>query len=101
MPGSTIGTPMGYSYGYPNFSSYGSGRATAPPTGYTYGYPSYSSYYGRVRAYDAPVAAPVIQYRPVNPYGYVNRPYYGPYGYGNYSNGSMGGFPRFRMLRGR
>jgi hypothetical protein len=78
MPGATIGTPMGYSYGYPNYSSYG-----------------YSRYYR------APVAAPVIRYRPANPYGYINRPYYGAYGYGNYSNGSTDGFPPFRGRRFR
>jgi hypothetical protein len=78
MPGRTVGTPMGYSYGYPNYSSYGNGWA-----------------------YRAPVAAPVIRYRAANPYGYVNRPYYGAFGYGNYSNGSTDGFPPFRSLRGR
>ena len=31
-----------------------------------------------------------------NPTGYQNRPYYGAYGYGFYSNGSTDGFPPFR-----
>ena len=33
--------------------------------------------------------------------GYVNRPYYGAYGYGNYSNGSTDGFPPFQARRPR
>lgn len=40
-------------------------------------------------------------YRAPNPTGYVNRPYYGAYGYGNYSNGSTDGFPPFRGHRSR
>ena len=41
-----------------------------------------------------PVAPRYI--RPTNPTGYQNRPYYGAYGYGIYSNGSTDGFPPFR-----
>ena len=44
----------------------------------------------------------VPQYtRPPNPTGFANRPYYGAYGYGNYSNGSTDGFPPFRGRRSR
>ena len=56
-------------------------------------------------AYPA-VVQPVPQYwaqttRPTNPTGYQNRPYYGAYGYGNYSNGSTDGYPPFRGRRWR
>jgi len=43
----------------------------------------------------------VPQVRRPNPTGYVNRPYYGAYGYGFYSNGSTDGFPPFRNRRSR
>ena len=46
--------------------------------------------------------AVVPQYtRPPNSTGYQNRPYYGAYGYGNYSNGSTDGFPPFQGRRSR
>jgi hypothetical protein len=76
--GGTAGAPIRHRYVYPNHSFHGYGTA-----------------------HRGPVAAPVIRPRPVNPYGYVNRPYYGAYGYGNYSNGSTDGFPPFRTLRAR
>jgi len=68
------GTPMGFSYTYTNYPTYG---------------------------YAKPYSVPVYTYRRPNPTGYVNRPYYGAYGYGNYSNGSTDGFPPFRGRRGR
>jgi hypothetical protein len=66
-----------------------------PPTGYYYVYPNQHAH--------APIYQPVVpRYtRPPNPTGYVNRPYYGAYGYGNYSNGSTDGFPPFRGRRSR
>jgi hypothetical protein len=45
-------------------------------------------------------AAPRYVRQP-NPTGFQNRPYYGAYGYGNYSNGSTDGFPPFRGRRYR
>lgn len=67
--------------------------APVPPTAYGYIYSGmpYPGY-----PYRAGVPRLV---RPPNPTGYVNRPYYGAYGYGNYSNGSTDGFPPFRSLR--
>jgi hypothetical protein len=61
---------------------------TAPR--YVYAYPTIPTY---VPSYPTVVTRRV---RPPNPTGYRNRPYYGAYGYGNYSNGSTDGFPPFR-----
>jgi len=66
-----------------------------PPTVYYYVYPNQPTYAPGYR-----VAVPRYT-RPPNPTGYVNRPYYGAYGYGNYSNGSTDGFPPFRGRRSR
>lgn len=65
------------------------------PPGYVYVYPQRPAY--------VPSYQPVVpRYtRPPNPTGYQNRPYYGAYGYGNYSNGSTDGFPPFRSRRNR
>jgi len=65
------------------------------PTGYWYVQPNRPVY-----PYSYSVAAP-RSVRPPNPTGYVNRPYYGAYGYGNDSNGSTDGFPPFRGRRSR
>ena len=65
------------------------------PPGYVYVYPTRPAYVQSDRT-------AVPQYtRPPNPTGYVNRPYYGAYGYGFYSNGSTDGFPPFRSRRSR
>lgn len=67
----------------------------SPPMVYRYVYPTRPAYVRRYRAV-VPQAT-----RPPNPTGYVNRPYYGAYGYGFYSNGSTDGFPPFQGRRSR
>lgn len=104
--GGVGGTSYGYSSGYSGYSNYGgvapgiggynnysgyssTGYLSGPGViGQTYGYPGVGNY-GYSSGYSG-VA--------VNPYGYQNRPYYGAYGYGNYSNGSIDGFRPFRTL---
>ena len=102
--GLSIGTPGGYSYGYPNYSSYGPGL-----TGYSSGFNSYStsayvagpgnfsynSGYSGLAPYNTGYAPSVgvvngygySGYAPgvalARPYVYANRPYYGSYGYRN------------------
>ena len=92
--GLNIGTPLGYSYGYPNYSSYGLGGP---------GYSGYNNYYNSgfvagpgtfayssgYRGYAPPVA-------PLTTYGYGVRPYYGGYGYRGYGYGYRNGFRPFR-----
>src|SRR5260221_11111370 len=63
------------------------------PPGYVYVYPTRPAY---VQSYQT--AVPHYT-RPPNPTGYVNRPYYGAYGYGFSSNGSTAEFPPFRGRR--
>jgi len=84
----------GYASGYSNVGGYGTG------SGYSNNYQSYSStgylagpgviggQYGYSSGYSGIVGG--------NPTGYRNRPYYGAYGYGNYSNGSIDGYAPFR-----
>ena len=125
-----MGTPSGFSYGYPNFSSHGNsatglsnsslgsmgyGRGYgglsassypagpgAPVVGGTgYGYrPATSSY---PQAYSTYNRAYSGYARPANPSTYVNRPYYGTYGYQGYGYRQQGGVRPFqgfgRMFR--
>ena len=66
-----------------------------PPLVYQYTYPN--------PAVVAPDRRAFVPYstRPPHRTGYVNRPYYGAYGYGFHSNGSTDGFPPFRGRRPR
>ena len=64
-------------------------QVQARPPVYRYVTPGRPTYVQRYYAAPRPV-------RPPNPTGYQNRPYYGAYGYGFYSNGSTDGFPPFR-----
>ena len=108
------GTPMGFSYGYPNYSGY-SNYTTYTGVGfpgYRAGYNNIAGNYGTAYGYNNYSTAGYVAgpgtfsyssgYRgyvaPVNPYGYSNRPYYGAYGYGNYSYGSRDGFRPFRGM---
>jgi hypothetical protein len=86
--GIAIGTP-GYAYGY---NSGYSGFAAPGYPGYYSGYNGYStsayvagpgtfSYSSGYRGYAPPVVGYGYPVRAI-PYGYVNRPYYGNYGYG-------------------
>ena len=53
---------------------------------------SYSSGYRGL----APAAVGPVYPAPVNPYGYVGRPYYGNYGYRTYGNVPYRGYRPFR-----
>jgi hypothetical protein len=107
--GVAIGSPV-YPYAYSNFARpaypgyYGGAIARPVYPGYYGGSNAFStsayvagpgvfSYSSGYRGYARPVVSYPVQ---GNPYGYVNRPYYGNFGYGNYSNGSRDGFRPFR-----
>jgi len=95
--GVSVATPgSGYASGYSNYGGYG------PGPGYSNNYQGYSTttylagpgviggQYGYNSGYSGYAASqPVYRMGP-------NRPYYGAYGYGNYSNGSIDGYPPFR-----